>query len=59
MDRPARFQCPKCNAYVRAQVKEPRVQSGWVLRRRRCETCGARIVTREMIIGTTDRKKGG
>jgi len=56
MSKPARFKCPGCQAMIWAEVKETRTQNDWIMRRRRCEKCGIRIVTQEKIIGTYKEK---
>ena len=49
MSKPMHMQCPSCNRYIRAPVKETRNECGGIMRRRYCEHCGIIIVTMERI----------
>ena len=49
LSKPMRMKCPECNAYIRAHVKETRVDARGIFRRRVCENCGLIIETLEHV----------
>jgi transcriptional regulator NrdR family protein len=42
-----RFKCPKCNSIIFGSVLETRPEDGGIKRKRECESCGARFITKE------------
>lgn len=55
--RPKHFQCPVCEEYILAPVKDTRMEGKWIRRKRRCEVCGALLLTREEIVNAVPKKK--
>lgn len=45
------FKCPKCNAAAGSEVKDSRapLEGNYIRRRRKCNACGHRFSTREMV----------
>ena len=51
-----RIQCPKCKEPIFAKVLEVRQEFGTMIRKRECEKCGSRFITREQFIGYSRRR---
>jgi predicted RNA-binding Zn-ribbon protein involved in translation (DUF1610 family) len=43
------FKCPKCGAKNGSDVTDSRGCEKWIRRRRKCNACGERFTTREMV----------
>ena len=51
-----RIQCPKCGEFVYGRVVDVHRDYRGVIRKRDCEKCGTRILTKEVFIGYARRR---
>ena len=51
------LKCPACGEYIKAPVKDTRMQGDGIFRRRLCERCGRMIVTMERIVRDYEKRR--
>ena len=51
------MKCPACGEYIKAPVRETRMQGGGIFRRRMCERCGRMITTMERVTSDYEKRR--